>query len=65
MMKFETGNYVKLKEARQGRYFLGKIIKISGNLIRVGLSNGLYAEFPAEMWKIAERSEVSDEESEQ
>lgn len=58
---FEINNIVQLKEKKDGRYYKGKIIKIHNNLVRVGLPNGLYAEYPAEMWELAE-SEVSENE---
>lgn len=61
----KTGDLVQLKEPYQGRRFAGKIIKIHNGLVRVILSNGLYAEFPEKMWEIidetAEERNVNDE----
>ena len=61
----KTGDSVQLKEPQQGRRFVGKIIKIHNGLIRVGLSNGLYAEFPEKMWELidetVEERNVDDE----
>ena len=51
----KVGDTVQLKQPQQGRKFPGKIIKITGEIIRVGLSNGLYVEFPKDKWEITER----------
>ena len=51
----KVGDTVQLKTPQQGRKFSGKIIKITGKTIRVGLSNGLYVEFPKDKWEYSER----------
>lgn len=65
----KIGGTVKLKTPEQGRSFRGKIIKIlppspgtKSRLVRVGLSNGLYAEFPEHRWELTdeERSDVTE-----
>lgn len=53
----KIGDSVQLKEPQQGRRFVGKIIKIHNGLIRVGLSNGLYAEFPEKMWELVDETD--------
>ena len=65
----KIGDTVMLKTLEQGRSFKGKIIRIlpplpntKFRLIRVGLPNGLYAEFPEHRWKLIdeERSDVTE-----
>lgn len=58
----KVGDTVQLKQPQQGRRYLGKIIKIHNGLIRVGLPNGLYAEFPEALWEqIEERNDTNEE----
>ena len=57
----KVGDTVQLKQPNQGRRYLGKIIKIHNGLIRVGLPNGLYAEFPEALWELTEERNVNDE----
>ena len=58
----KVGDTVQLKQSDQGRRYLGKIIKIHNGLIRVGLPNGLYAEFPEALWKLTEERNDTNEE---
>lgn len=55
-MNFKIGDLVQLKEARQGRRYKGRVknfrIDIDGKIIVVLLSNGLYANFPEDMWEM-------------
>ena len=58
----KVGDTVQLKQPNQGRRYLGKIIKIHNGLIRVGLPNGLYAEFPEALWELTnERDDTYEE----
>ena len=58
----KVGDTVQLKQPIQGRKYLGKIIKIHNGLIRVGLPNGLYAEFPEALWELTnERNDTNEE----
>ena len=58
----KVGDTVQLKQPIQGRKYLGKIIKIHNGLIRVGLSNGLYAELPEALWELTdERNDTNKE----
>ena len=58
----KVGDTVQLKQPIQGRKYLGKIIKIHNGLIRVGLPNGLYAEFPEVLWELTEERNDTNEE---
>ena len=58
----KVGDTVQLKQPNQGRRYLGKIIKIHNGLIRVGLPNGLYAEFPEALWELTEERNDTNEE---
>ena len=58
----KVGDTVQLKQPNQGRRYLGKIIKIHNGLIRVGLPNGLYAEFSEALWELTdERNDTNEE----
>ena len=59
----KTGDSVQLKEPQQGRRFVGKVIKITNKTIRVGLPNGLYAEFPESKWEIIEERKIDIEQN--
>ena len=58
----KVGDIVQLKQPIQGRRYLGKIIKTHNGLIRVGLPNGLYAEFPEALWELTEERNDTNEE---
>ena len=58
----KVGDTVQLKQPIQGRRYLGKIIKIHNGLIRVGLPNGLYAEFPEALWELTNEMNYTNEE---
>lgn len=57
----KTGDIVQLKSPHQGRRFAGRIIKMHDNIIRTGLPNGLYVEFPEEMWELIDNKEGDDD----
>lgn len=51
MSELKIGDEVMLKEPECGKYYQGKIVKITDKVIRVNLPNGLYAEKPVNKWK--------------
>ena len=57
MTNFNVGDDVMLKTPECGKYYHGKIIKITDKVIRVNLPNGLYAEKPVDRWKKVNESE--------
>ena len=57
MTEIKVGDEVMLKEPENGRYFRGKVGKISEKTVRVNLPNGLYIEKPIKMWKKVESDE--------
>lgn len=50
MSELKIGDEVQLKTPENGRYFRGKVGKISDKTVRVNLPNGLYIEKPIRMW---------------
>lgn len=64
-MSFKIGDTVQLKEPKAGRRFKGKVKNFrtdpKGKVVVVLLPNGLYANFPEDMWELVQDGGENDE----